>query len=151
MTTRLPQRTLMVAFLNRAMTSRKITIEHLADLLQPIPEITVQSWLAGSSSPSPDDLLPLAIALRVNPVELTGGWLIDHNPGLEDEIVRRLLGPLESSFPKIADDSLIAPRPVCDFTVIDPHDEREPSLARLSDGGRVRRRSAASKVALQTP
>jgi hypothetical protein len=127
MTSRLPTHTLMVTFVHDALKAREITIEHLADLLAPTEENTIRSWFDGRSAPVVSDLLPLAEALRMSPVELTAGWLIDRCPDLEPRLRVQVLEPLRSNFPASTDLTLRAPRPRIDMNVGDPHDEREPA------------------------
>jgi hypothetical protein len=152
MTGRLPPRTFMVTFLHNAIRDRRITVEHLADLLDPTPERTIRAWLDGTAAPSAGDLMPLATALRISPVELTAGWLVDQRPELERMIRADLLDPLDSRFPRSSDYDLIALRERPDMTVMDPHDEREPTRAKpASDGAVVRKRSAAARKPQGTP
>lgn len=151
---RLPPRTLMVTFLSNALRERRITVEHLADLLSPTSEGTVQSWIDGLGAPSVHDLHPLAIALGVNPVELTAGWLADHHPELELTMRRGILDPLESSFPRSTDYDLFAPRRRRrrDMSVGDPHDAHTPTVVSFpADGSIVRKRAAGVRKPFETP
>ena len=146
MTERLPPRTFMVTFLHNAIRDRRITVDHLADLLDPTPERDIRAWVDGTAAPSAGDLMPLATALRISPVELTAGWLVDQHPELERMIRADILDPLESRFPRSSDYDLMAPRRRSDMMVMDPHDEREPTGATpVSDGTVVRMRSAAAR------
>jgi hypothetical protein len=126
MTTTLPKHTLMTTFLTARLRERRITVEHLADLLQPLSEATVHSWISGWSSPAPSELSRLAEALHINPVELVAGWLIDKAVVPEAIMRAAVLEPLGSSFPRSDTLDLIAPRKRPSMTVEDPHDEREP-------------------------
>lgn len=145
----LPPHTLMVTYLDDLIWKRKVTLEHLADLLSPIPEHTVRSWAAGWSTPSVADLGPLAAALHVSPIEMTAAWLIDNHPELEATLREAVLAPLGSKFPKSDAYALRAPRPrsaMPDFSVGDPHDVVRSTVVPLSHhGGRVLKRSAAAK------
>lgn len=146
MTSRLPTHTLMVTFLHDALKSREITIEHLADLMAPIEENTIRSWFDGRSAPVVSDLLPLAEALRVSPVELTCGWIVDQVPVMEDTVRKIALDPLVSRFPKSSDLHLRAPvlRPI--MKVEDPFDARLPgSPIERSIPGRVRKAAPGSR------
>lgn len=93
----LPPHTLMVTYIDDLIWKRKVTLEHLADLLSPIPEHTVRSWAAGWSTPSVADLGPLAAALHISPVEMTAAWLIDNHPELEATLRESVLEPLGSA------------------------------------------------------
>lgn len=139
----------MVTYIDDLIWKRKVTLEHLADLLSPIPEPTVRSWAAGWSTPSVADIVPLADALHISPVEMTAAWLIDNNPELEAALWETVLEPLGSRFPKSDDYTLRAPRPrsaMPDFSVGDPHDAPRPTVLSFAhDGGRVLKRSAAAK------
>jgi hypothetical protein len=143
----LPPHTLMVTYLDDVIWKRKVTLEHLADLMCPVPEATVRSWAAGWSTPSVAELIPLAAALHITPVEMTAAWLIDNNPELESALRNAVLEPLGSSFPKSDHYALRAPRPrtaMPDLTVGDPHDERYPVVREFVPGrARVLKRSAA--------
>lgn len=146
MSEKLPPHTLMVTYLDSLIWKRKITFQHLADLMDPVPESTVEAWLAGWSAPALEDITALAAALHVSPAEMTAAWLIDQNPDLDAGVRRAILDPLGSLFPKSEDDILRAPRPrsaMPDFSVGDPHDERTPSRSIRS--GKVRKRSAAAR------
>ena len=152
MTEPLPPRTFMVTFLHNAIRDRRITVEHLADLLQPTAQRTIRAWVDGAAAPSAGDLMPLATALRTCPVELTAGWLVDQHPELEAMIRADILDPLESRFPRSSDYDLMAPRKRPDMAVMDPHDEREPTGAKpVPDGTVVRMRSAAARKPQGTP
>ena len=145
MTSRLPTHTLMVTFLHDALKAREITIEHLSDLLAPTEENTIRSWFDGRSAPVVSDLLPLAEALRMSPVELTCGWIVDQMPVMEDMVRKIALDPLESRFPKSSDLHLRAPAPRPSMNVEDPHDERTPSANKRYDqestGPRLRKQA----------
>jgi len=143
MTDSLPPHTLMTTFLNDRLRERRITVEHLADLLQPIPEQEIRAWVSGSRSPKPTHLTSLAIALQLDPAELVAGWLID-NELVSDPVVRgALLDPIGSKFPSADAWDLVAPRRFPDMTVTDPHDEREPV-------GRRRHRIGAGRLSWTT-
>lgn len=150
MTSRLPDHTLMVTFLHDALKAREITIEHLADLLAPTEEDTIRSWFDGRSSPVVSDLLSLAEALRVSPVELTCGWFIDQMPVMEHTVRKIALDPLESRFPKSTDLDLRASAPRCDMSVKDPFDAREPgSPIPVVERGRVLKVASGRKKSLE--
>lgn len=121
--TRLPAHALLVTYLTDALSARHITVEHLADLLAPIPEVKVRSWIVGTAAPEPDDLLPLALALHIHPVELIAGWMIDQAPEIERAVRHFTLDSLGSSFPRSSDLALRAPRSMPNMKVPDPHDE----------------------------
>jgi hypothetical protein len=151
MNSRLPNRTLMVTFLHDALKAREITIEHLADLLAPTEEDTIRSWFDGRSSPVVSDLLPLAEALRVSPVELTCGWIVDQIPVMEHTVRKIALDPLESGFPKSTDLDLRASAPRRDMSVEDPFDARVPgSPIERSVPGRVRKAAPGSRRRVET-
>jgi len=151
MTSRLPTHTLMVTFLHDALKSREITIEHLADLMAPIEQNTIRLWFDGRSAPVVSDLLPLAEALRVSPVELTCGWIVDQMPMMEDTVRTITLDPLESRFPKSSDLDLRAPAPQPEMSVEDPFDARVPgSPIERSVPGRVRKAAPGSRKLLET-
>lgn len=139
MTNRLPAHTLMTTFLGDRLRHRDITVEHLADLLQPILKCEVQSWIAGWSSPAPSQLTALANALHVDPVELLAGWLIDNAVVEETTIWDAVLGPVASAFPRSDFWDLIAPRKRPDMSAGDPHDERPPSPVSRPDGVRIKK------------
>lgn len=141
MTTRPPQNTLFATFLHDALGRRGSTIEHLADLLSPVPEREIRSWFDGQSEPACSDLESLAGALGVNAVELTAGWMIARRPALEADVRALVLDPTGSAFPRTSDLHLRAARPRADMNVGDPHDEREPS-ARPS---KVRKRASGAR------
>jgi len=145
----LPPHTLMVTYLDAVIWERKVTLEHLADLMSPVPEATVRSWAAGWSTPSVSELIPLSAALHISPVELTAAWLIDNHPELEPTLRRAVLDPIGSTFPKSDEYALRAPRPrsaMPDFSVGDPHDERPGVVARaVPERARVLKRSAAAR------
>ena len=146
MSRQLPAHALMVTFLSDALSRRRITIEHLADLLAPIPERTIKSWLSGWKLPSLNDLVPLATALHVHPVEMIAGWMIEQSPDLESAIRARLLDPLRSTFPRTIDLDLRAPRPRMDMNVGDPHDERAPLRSpALAVGRKIRKRASGAE------
>jgi hypothetical protein len=146
MNSRLPTHTLMVTFLHDALKAREITIEHLADLLAPIEEGTIRSWFDGRSAPVVSDLLPLAEALRVSPVELTCGWIVDQMPLMEQTVRKIALDPLESRFPKSSDLDLRAPALRLSSNVEDPFDVRVPgSPIERSVPGRVRKAAPGSR------
>lgn len=148
----LPAHTLMVSFLSNALSKRGITAKHLADLLSPIPEATIKSWLAGRSSPAINDLVPLAAALHVHPVEMIAGWMIDSSPSLERPVRSLTLDPMRSDFPRSTDLNLRAPKPRLDMNVGDPHDEHAPTLSGLGVTDRpVRKRASGARLpALRT-
>lgn len=141
MTTRPLQNTLFATFLHDALGRRGVTIEHLIDLLSPVPEREIRTWFDGQSVPAYDDLESLAGALRVNAVELTAGWMIAQRPALEPYVRALVLDPTGSSFPRSTDLHLRAARPRTDMSVGDPHDERTPSTRLF----KVRRRSSAAR------
>jgi transcriptional regulator with XRE-family HTH domain len=116
----------MVTFLHDALRARGITIEQLADHLQPTPEETIRTWFTGSGAPSIHDLPALANALHISPVELICGWLIDQLPTFERNIREITLDPLSSDFPRSSDLDLRAPTPARDMSVEDPFDARVP-------------------------
>jgi hypothetical protein len=135
----------MVTFLHDALKARSITIEHLADLLAPTDESTIRSWFDGRSAPVVSDLLPLAEALRISPVELTCGWIVDQMPVMEDKVRKIALDPLESRFPKSSDLHLRATVPRPSTKVEDPFDARVPgSPIERSVPGRVRKAAPGS-------
>jgi hypothetical protein len=151
MTFRLPDHTLMVTFLHDALKAREITIEHLADLLAPTEEATIRSWFDGPSSPMVSDLLPLAEALRVSPVELTCGWIVDQMPLMEQTVRKIALDPLESRFPKSSDLHLRSPVSRPSTKVEDPFDARVPgSPIERSVPGRVRKAASSSRRRTET-
>ena len=151
MTKRLPAHTLMTTFLAYRLRHRRITVENLADLLQPIPEQDVQSWIAGWSSPSPDQLTSLAHALQVDPVEMLAGWLIDNSVVEETAIWDAVLGPVGSTFPRADAWDLIAPRKRPSMSVGDPHDERPPTPVTRPQGMRLRKASSAFRKPDRAP
>lgn len=136
----------MTTFLADTLAARQITVEHLADLLAPTSEAVVRSWVDGSSSPAPDDLLPLSIALRLHPVEMIAGWLIDQSPRIEEAIRPIALDSIGSNFPRSTNLALRAPSPRIDMSVGDPHDR--PYAARIEAAGTrpVRRRAAGVRT-----
>lgn len=139
-------RTLMTTFLADALSARRITIEHLADLLAPIPEAVVRSWVEGSASPTPDDLLPLATALRLHPVEMVAGWMIDQSPDIEETIRPFTLDAVGSCFPRHTDLALRAPRPRVDMNVGDPHDLSRAGRVQNPFDRPVRKRAAGART-----
>lgn len=141
MTIRPPQNTLFATFLHDALGRRGSTIEHLADLLSPVPEREIRTWFDGQSVPACVDLESLAGALHVNAVELTAGWMIALRPALEAEVRALVLDPTGSSFPHSTDLHLRAARPRMDMNVGDPHDERPPSSRAL----KVRKRASGAR------
>lgn len=145
MTTTLPRHTLMTSFLTARLRERRITVEHLVDLLQPMSEATIRSWMAGWSSPAPRDLSRLAEALDVDPVELVAGWLIDNAIVPEATMRAAVLEPLGSSFPRSDTLELIAPRKRPSMNVEDPHDEREPDRTVRSRAPGLRKVSAVHR------
>jgi hypothetical protein len=151
MTSRLTTHTLMVTFLHDALKARGITIEHLADRLAPIEESTIRSWFDGRSAPVVSDLLSLAEALRVSPVELTCGWIVDQMPLMEQAVCKIALDPLESRFPKSSDLHLRAPVRRHSTKVEDPFDARVPgSPTERSVPGRVRKAALGSRKRAET-
>lgn len=155
MSEKLPPHTLMVTYLDDLIWKRKVTPEHLADLMAPTPEATIRSWIAGWSTPSASDLMPLAAALHISPVEVTAAWLIDNNPELEGTLRAAVLDPLRSTFPKSDDYALRAPRPrsaMRDFTVVDPHDEHSPVVRSfVLDEPIVLKQSSAARKREEAP
>lgn len=148
MTSRLPDHTLLVTFLHDALRERGITIDQLADHLAPVPETTIRSWFEGRSVPVVNDLLPLAAALSVSPVELTCGWLVDQLPVYEHHIREIALDPLSSRFPRSTDLDLRAPAPRPDMSVEDPFDARAPgSPVPVVERGRVLKIAAGRQKA----
>jgi hypothetical protein len=151
MNPRLHNHTLMVIFLHDALKAREITIEQLADLLAPTEENTIRSWFDGRSAPVVSDLLLLAEALRMSPVELTCGWLIDQMPLMERTVRKIALDPLESRFPKSSDLDLRAPVHRPSTKVEDPFDARVPgSPIERSASGRVRKAAPGSRKLTET-
>ena len=149
MSRHLPARTLMVTFLTDALSRRRITIEHLADLLAPTPEVTIRAWFNGSASPSPDDLMPLATGLDLHPVEVIAGWMIDQAPEIERAIRPFALDLIGSSFPRSTDLALRAPRAATDMKVPDPHDEHEPGTIVMPPQRRpLRKRASGARPTL---
>lgn len=147
MSRHLPAHALMVTFLSEALSRRKITLEHLADLMAPTPEDLIRSWFDGSESPSPDHLVPLATALELHPVEMIAGWMIDQAPEIERAVRTLALGPIGSRFPRTTDLDLRAPRPMPSMKVPDPHDEREPGTTKIAcDFGPVRKRASGARI-----
>lgn len=142
-----PAHALMVTFLSDALSRRRITIEHLADLLTPTPEASIRAWFDGSASPSPDDLIPLATGLHLHPVEVVAGWMIDQAPEIERTIRPFTLDALRSNFPRQTDLALRAPRRGADTNVGDPHDlPRAVRVEALYDRP-VRKRAAGVRTA----
>ena len=141
MTIRPPQNTLFATFLHDALSRRGSTIEHLADLLSPVPEHEIRTWFDGQSVPACGHLETLAGALSVNVIELTAGWIIARRPALEADVRALVLDPTRSAFPRSTDLHLRAARPRADMNVGDPHDERAPS-SRLS---KVRKRASGAR------
>lgn len=151
MTSRLPTHTLMVTFLHDALKAREITIEHLADLLAPTDENTIRAWFDGRSAPVVSDLLPLAEALRISPIELTCGWIVDQMPVMEDMIRKIALDPLDSRFPRSSDLHLRAPVLRPSMKVEDPFDARVPgSPIERSVPGRIRKAAPGSRKRAET-
>lgn len=148
----LPPNTLMVTFLADALSKRGLTTQHLADLLSPVPEATIRSWVEGVTAPTATDIMPLARALDVSAVELTAGWLVNRYPSLERAIRHDLLDELESGFPRSTDYALIAPRKKPGMTVIDPRDEHESRRMRqVSQPGRLRKRASGAEKSSKPP
>lgn len=146
MSRQLPAHALMVTFLSDALSRRRITIEHLADLLAPTPEASIRAWFDGSASPSPDDLIPLATGLHLHPVEVMAGWMIDQAPEIERAIRPSTLDLIGSSFPRSTDLALRAPRAVPDMKVPDPHDEHETgAIVMPPQRGPLRKRAAGAR------
>lgn len=141
MTIRPPQNTLFATFLHDALGQRRSTIEHLADLLSPVPEREIRTWFDGHFIPAPGHLESLAVALGVNAVELTAGWMIARRPALEADIRALVLDATGSSFPRSTDLHLRAARPRADMNVGDPHDEPAPS----SRSSTVRKRASGAR------
>lgn len=54
MPTPLPERALLTTFLSEALSRRRTDVDHLADLLAPIPAASVRLWIEGGASPEPD-------------------------------------------------------------------------------------------------
>ena len=151
MTSRLPDHTLLVTFLHDALRERGITVEELADHLAPTPEPTIRSWFEGRSAPVITDLLPLADALSISPVELTCGWLIDQLPTFERNIREITLDPLSSDFPRSSDPDLRASAPARGVSVEDPFDARVPgSPMPVVERGRVLKVAAGRQKPLET-
>lgn len=135
-------RSLMMTFLADALSARRITVEHLADLLAPTPEAVVRSWIEGSASPTHEDLLPLAKALRLHPVEIFAGWMIDQSPNIEETVRPFTLDAVGSRFPRQTDLALRAPRLRSDMNVGDPHDRPRIVRVESSDDRPVLKRAA---------
>lgn len=147
MPTPLPERALLTTFLSDILSRRRMDIDHLADLLAPIPARSVRAWIEGGASPPAEQLTPLANALGLDPVELTVGWMIDRAPEVESVVRPFSLDQLGSDFPRSTDLILRAPRIDRNFKVIDPHDERESRATRVPiEQGRLRKRASGSTV-----
>lgn len=129
---RLPAHTLFVTYLHDAASQRRASLEHLADLMAPIPEREVRSWFDGTASPSISELSTLASALKVDLAELVVGWMIDRAPDIEARVRPFTLDAMGSSFPRADDLALRSPRFQADMKVPDPFDDHS------SAGGEVR-------------
>lgn len=145
MTSSVPPNALMVTFLHDLMGQRGISRVHLADLLQPVPEATVTSWLNGWVPVPVEAVSSVASALRVNVVEFAAAWLINGDPSLEDRVRRLVLDRIGSSFPASADAALRAPRPRLD--VADPHDAARAPYGTSNSRHVVRKRASGSRWA----
>ncbi len=141
MTIRPTQNKLFSTFLHDALGRRGSTIEHLADLLAPVPESEIRSWFDGESVPACSNLESLADALGVNAVELTAGWMIAQRPSIEADVRALVLDPTGSGFPRSTDLHLRAARPRTDMNVGDPHDARPPSNSPF----KVRKRASGAR------
>lgn len=143
MTNRLPPHTLMVTFLHDRLNKRQLSLPDLVELLEPISEKRIQDWFKGHASPEPSELVSLAEALHVSPVELTCGWLIDRLPIFERHIREITLDPMASRFPRSADLDLRAPAPSRNMTVEDLFDDDLiEGPAPIAEHGRVLRVAA---------
>jgi transcriptional regulator with XRE-family HTH domain len=145
MTNRLPPHTLMVTFLHDRLKKRGLSLQDLVELLDPIPEKRIQDWFKGHAAPEPTELMPLAEALQVSPVELTCGWLIDQAPHLESLVRQLALDRMPSRFPRSDADDLRAPSPRPSLDVEDPFDARVPGTPIApSEHGPVRKAAPGS-------
>lgn len=145
MTTRL-QNTLFATFLHDALATRGITIEHLADLLSPVPENDIRGWFDGHSIPARTDLETLGEALRIDTVELIAGWMIAQRPAIEGDIRSLVLDPLGSGYPRTTDLHLRASRPRTNMNVGDPHDMERTSSEPLHRTDKpIRKRASGAR------
>jgi hypothetical protein len=106
------QSILFATYLNDLLTSRKMTKDELIYNLGYRTAIPVTMWLEGRGRPMIDQLSALAAFLRVDPVEMVLGWVIDQCPELEDVLRKEVLDSRRSTFPRSDDLALRAPKPL---------------------------------------
>ena len=140
--------TLFSTYLHDLISARRVTAEHLACELDHADTRKVQSWLDGCAAPGIQELSALASVLHADAVVMTTGWMIDKEPSCEDRLWRTVLGPLGATFPKSGDLTLRMTRPHRDMDVGDPHDTGWGAAFEVQQPGKVRKRSAASRVTL---
>jgi hypothetical protein len=103
---------LFSSYLHDQMNEKRISKDHLIHELGYRTSAPVTRWLEGRGRPMIDELPALATVLRVDPVEVVTGWVIDQCPELETVLRAEVLDPRGSKFPRSTDLALRMPKPL---------------------------------------